>query len=302
MKVVEEIPVEELQQRYDEALLVSRKKYKTSSATKSLCLSLGLNPSKEELQTIRLFLFNAGVTLKVGDRQCVDPNTKKKKSEQQKKIRSLETDVDRIAKIKQKLAAKTKEDKEKTKVKQKNTLKNTLAIKMADKDTWESFQTRCQEKARIARTKLPKDHFDKGILKWKKGYWLKTEEERHSIKTKKEKSNNIGFWLDGIWFGSRFELNMYRFLTEIGVKFVFQGLACNLGGYTWHPDFYLPDHNIILETKGAHPKSKQYWLEKTLPKIQKSNLCATYDVRVYWERKISATTLDELLGMCESVK
>jgi hypothetical protein len=292
---------DELQVLYDAAILSSRKQYCTSSGAKSLCLSKGYSSSKEDLQKVRLFLFGVGVVLKVGDRQCVDPSTKQKKSKRQKELRSLETDSIRVAKITHTIANKSKDEMERIRTKQKKSLKETLSIKMADKSTWDSNQNEYQHKAKLARASMTQEDHERSIAKWKETYWAKSDEDRHSIFIKKEKSNNIGFWLDGIWFGSGFELNMFIFLTRLGIKFVFQGLTCNLNGYTWHPDFYLPDHNLILEVKGAHPKSKKYWLEKTLPKIQEVKLWNTYAIRVCWERKIKVETLAELLDLCEVV-
>lgn len=292
----------DLQNLYDGALLVSRKVYKTSSGTKALCLSLGLTLSKQELQAIRIFLFQSGVTLKVGDRQCVDPLTKQKKSKQQKKIRSLETSNQRVLKMRKSRWGKSKEELDKIQTKQKNHLQETLNIKMADKETWQIFQDQCQHKSSLAKSKMTLEDQDDAITKWKKKYWSKSDDERYLIQSKKEKSSKIGFWLDGIWFGSSFELNMFQFLTKLNVNFIYHGFPCDLNGYTWHPDFYLPDHNVILEVKGAYPKSKTYWLEKTLPKIRESKLGAKYTIRVYWERKIKVSTLPELLELCEVIQ
>ena len=292
---------EELQVLYDAALLSSRKQYATSSATKALCLSNGLNPSKENLQKVRLLLFNTGVVLKVGDRQCVDPTTKQKKSKIQKEIRSSFDDNARTAKLKNTIANKPKDELNRIRTKQKNSLEQTLSIKMSDRLTWELNQNQYQHKSKVARSLMTQKDRDKSISKWKETYWAKSDEERHVIKSKKEKTSKIGFWLDGIWFGSGFELNMYNFLTRLDIKFVFQGFSCDLNGYTWYPDFYLPEHNLILEVKGAHPKSKNYWLTKTLPKIVESCLYDKYDIRVYWGRKIKVNTLNDLLGLCEVI-
>ena len=292
---------EELQLLYDVSLLSSRKQYGTSSGTKALCLSNGLNLSKEYLQKVRLFLFNAGVVLKVGDRQCVDPLTKQKKSRIQKEIRTSSDDHARTTKLKHTIANRSEDELNKIRTKQKISLKETLSIKMSDKRTWELNQEQYQYKAKVARSSMTQEDHEKSIEKWKETYWAKSDEERRIIQSKKEKTNKIGFWLDGIWFGSGFELNMYNFLTRLDIKFVFQGFSCDLNGYTWHPDFYLPEYNLILEVKGAHPKSKNYWLTKTLPKILESCLYDKYDIRVYWGRKIKVNTLNDLLGLCEVI-
>jgi len=294
------ISKEDLQQQYDAALAVSRKEYRTSSPTKSLCLSLGLALSKQDLQKVRMFLFDSEVQLKVGDRQCVDPKTKLKKAERQKEIRSSSVDIERVNKIKKTISNKSKEELEIIRSRQKDTLTKTLVVKMAD-SSWQTFQEKCQIKANIARATISEEQQNKNILKWKQVYWSKTEKERFEIQTKRERSSKIGFWSDGIWFGSGFEFNMFCFLTRLNENFVFHGLTCNLNGYTWHPDFYLPYQNLILEVKGAYPKSKNYWFEKTLPKIIEANLMDKYDIFVYWGRKIKVGALEELLLLCEKI-
>ena len=67
---------------------------------------------------------------------------------------------------------------------------------------------------------------------------------------------------DGILFDSRLEMFMYSLLKEAGIRFERQkcynlqpGFRYNgtaIRPITYTVDFWLPDHNIIIDTKGYH--------------------------------------------------
>ena len=294
----------EYETMYTKALQDSRNIFKTSSPTKALCLSLGIiKPSKAEIQSVRLFLYEKGVQLKVGDKQCVDPITKEKKSKKQAEVRkNINIELPRLQKIKNKLTNKSKEEKELIKEKQIKTLANTIQIKMSDEIEWNNFQKKCQEKSKQSKLAMTADQKTTAISNWKKVYWLKSENERNQIQEKREKGSKFGFWDNGVWFSSTYEFNMFWFLTKHNENFTYHNLKCDLGGYTWSPDFYLPDKNIIIETKGKYPKSENYWISKTLPKIKEANLSAKYIIKVCWDRSLKKySSVDDLLDMCENI-
>lgn len=54
---------------------------------------------------------------------------------------------------------------------------------------------------------------------------------------------------DSIYFYSRWEANMARLYTHLGVKWKYTPRSFDIGGHTYTPDFYLPETDTYIEVK-----------------------------------------------------
>lgn len=54
---------------------------------------------------------------------------------------------------------------------------------------------------------------------------------------------------DSIYFYSRWEANMARLYTYLGVKWEYAPRSFDIGGHTYTPDFYLPEIDTYIEVK-----------------------------------------------------
>lgn len=52
-----------------------------------------------------------------------------------------------------------------------------------------------------------------------------------------------------IYFYSRWEANMARLYTYLGISWVYAPMTFDIGGHTYTPDFYLPHKNTYVEVK-----------------------------------------------------
>jgi len=296
----------QLQEAYDLGLKLSRKVFKTSSPAIALCKLLGLDFTREEVQKVREFLYSQRVQLRIGDKQCADPTTKAKKSKAQFIIRNTE-DAEKAKRRSSKMAKSRWEDKsqaelEEIQSKQTKSVKATVSVQMADKDTWETDQAEKQRRSAVARAAMTEEEKQKGVEKWIDVYWSKSDTERKLINEKRSSGLNSMFRKHGILFHSTYECNMWEFLKACDIEYRYHDLICNLNGYSWHTDFYLPQLNMIIETKGKHPKNVEYWDTITLPKIKEANLCESYDIRLIWDRTLKKySSFDEMLKGCERV-
>lgn len=83
-------------------------------------------------------------------------------------------------------------------------------------------------------------------------------------KVKKKQNNRVKnaneHIINGIKFGSNLESYMYSLLTDYKIPFEFQysfvlqekctAFDQNIRKITWKSDFYLPEHKIVIDTKG----------------------------------------------------
>lgn len=52
-----------------------------------------------------------------------------------------------------------------------------------------------------------------------------------------------------LYFYSRWEANMARLYTHLGIRWVFEPKTFDIGKQTYTPDFYLPDTDTYIEVK-----------------------------------------------------
>ena len=74
-----------------------------------------------------------------------------------------------------------------------------------------------------------------------------------------------------IYFYSRWEANMARLYTHLGIKWKFTPKTFDIGGQMYTPDFYLPATDEYVEVKnflGAYSKSRDEKFRKKFPHIK----------------------------------
>ncbi len=70
-----------------------------------------------------------------------------------------------------------------------------------------------------------------------------------SPKASRGKAGVRGDVSNSIYFYSRWEANVARLYTYLGVKWEYASVSFDIGGHTYTPDFYLPGTNAYVEVK-----------------------------------------------------
>ena len=327
-----ELTTEELQAEYDKFLRV--KPWGSTSPVVNWLRSLGYSTDLETTRPIRQWLASRGVIGRVGDAQCMNLKTKLIKSEQMTERRSdPEVNKELNAKLhKGRWEDKSTEELKEIAKKQSKTLSKTqLQKKESDPEGWAEFQKSVQEKSMLTKRQMPLEVRQLGYNKQKNSYWAKPPEERAAMQTKREQNTKYGFWFCIsckrkvkeyckkkdlpcscvnpviIWMGSEDEKHMWLFLTDLKIPFRYHHdsilLFNNERKRTWNLDFFLPEHNTILETKGSNPQSLNEWPALVLD-LRRSTLSNDYRILVLWNRwaDLDFKTLEEMFAACEEIK
>ncbi|MBU0580767.1 MAG: hypothetical protein KKA19_06290 [Candidatus Margulisbacteria bacterium] len=70
-----------------------------------------------------------------------------------------------------------------------------------------------------------------------------------------------GAYYKNIWMRSSYEIAFAKYLDKVGIKWLYEPKAFDLGNTTYRPDFYIPKFNSFYEIKG-------YWRDDAKMKFE----------------------------------
>lgn len=104
---------------------------------------------------------------------------------------------------------------------------------------------------------------------------------------------------NGVYYKSSWEVDFAKLLDSAGIEFIYEDTTKlsewvdeNLKSHTYHPDFYLPEYDVLFEIKPDY-KANTY---ETVSKIQSSK-DAGYKIFLFTES--DEWTLDHILELCQ---